>query len=82
MSEDKKENIKKYLDSEDNPYLSVREFAKKFSTFTEASIRWLIYNNTTNFNKIVVRRIGKTKILLSVKDFWRWIEEQNDRKFG
>lgn len=67
---------------EENPYLSIRDFAKKYSTFTESSIRWLIYNNTAKFNEIVVRRVGKSKILLSVKDFWRWIEEQNEQKVG
>lgn len=59
------------------PYLSIRDFAKQYSTWTESSIRWLIYNNTAEFNKRVVRRVGKTKILLSVADFWDWIERQN-----
>lgn len=59
------------------PYLTIREFAIKYSTFTESSIRWLIYNNTHNFNKVVVRRIGKNKILISVLDFWNWVEQQN-----
>lgn len=60
-----------------SPYLSIRDFAKQYSTWTESSIRWLIYNNTAGFNEIVVRRIGKSKILLSVADFWDWIERQN-----
>ena len=62
------------------PYLSIRDFAKQYSTWTESSIRWLIYNNTAGFNEIVVRKIGKTKILLSVTDFWKWIEMQNQNK--
>jgi len=62
------------------PYLSIRDFAKQYSTWTESSIRWLIYNNTADFNEIVVRKIGKTKILLSVTDFWKWIEMQNQNK--
>lgn len=64
-------------DKEACPYLTIREFAIKYSTFTESSIRWLIYNNTNNFNKVVVRRIGKNKILISVLDFWNWVEQQN-----
>jgi hypothetical protein len=60
------------------PYLTIREFARRYhETWTEASIRWLIYNNTGDFNNKVVRRIGKTKILLSVSEFWKWVENQN-----
>jgi hypothetical protein len=62
------------------PYLTIRDFAKQYSTWTESSIRWLIYNNTAGFNETVVRRVGKSKILLSVTDFWKWIEMQNQNK--
>lgn len=62
------------------PYLTIRDFAKQYSTWTESSIRWLIYNNTAGFNETVVRRVGKSKILLSVSDFWNWIEQQNQGK--
>lgn len=65
-----------------SPYLTIREFAIKYSTFTESSIRWLIYNNTENFNEAVVRRVGKNKILISVRDFWKWIEDQNQQRKG
>lgn len=63
--------------NERSPYLTIRDFAKQYSTWTESSIRWLIYNNTAGFNETVVRRVGKTKILLSISDFWEWIERQN-----
>ena len=53
--------------AQSNPYLSIRDFAKHYSTWTESSIRWLIYNNTSGFNDIVVRRVGKNKILLFLK---------------
>jgi hypothetical protein len=66
--------------NERSPYLTIRDFAKQYSTWTESSIRWLIYNNTAGFNEIVVRRVGKQKILLSVADFWRWVELQNQNK--
>lgn len=67
-------------DDKNCPYLTIREFAKQHSTWTESSIRWLIYNNTAGFNDIVVRRVGKAKILLCVADFWNWVEIQNQRK--
>ncbi|HEY4831643.1 MAG TPA: hypothetical protein VIH61_03685 [Waddliaceae bacterium] len=60
------------------PYLTIRDFAKQYSTWTESSIRWLIYNITAGFNETVVRRVGKSKILLSVTDFWKWVEMQNN----
>jgi hypothetical protein len=63
----------------DSPYLTIRDFSKQYPTWTESSIRWLIYNNTAGFNEIVVRRIGKNKILLSIADFWRWVERQNQK---
>jgi hypothetical protein len=63
-----------------NPYLKIRDFAKQYPTWTESSIRWLIYNNTSGFNEAVVRRIGKAKILLCVADFWNWVEQQNANK--
>lgn len=66
--------------ADDCLYLSIRDFARRFSGWTESSIRWLIYNNTNGFNERVVKRIGKVKILLSVPDFWLWIESQNEKK--
>ena len=71
--------VNKYREDE-NFYLSIRDFAKKYSTWTESSIRWLIYNNTEGFEDMVVRRVGKVKILLSVSDFWKWIEMQNSNR--
>lgn len=58
------------------PYLSIRDFVRKYKTWTEPSIRWLIWNNTNNFNDKVVRKVG-SKILLSVDAFWEWIEYCN-----
>ena len=66
-------NLSQYI-QERCPYLSIRDFVKQNSSWTESSIRWLIYNNTAGFNEIVVRRVGKSKILLSVPDFCRWVE--------
>lgn len=71
--------VNKHREGE-NPYLSIRDFAKQYSTWTESSIRWLIYNNTEGFEDMVVRRVGKVKILLSVSDFWKWIEVQNSNR--
>jgi len=73
-------NLNKFQEGHEGcPYLTIRDFAKAFPTWTESSIRWLIYTNANNFNELVVRRVGKSKILLSISDFWRWIEAQNTK---
>lgn len=74
------EKINTNQDSQKCNYLTIRDFAKQYSGWTESSIRWLIYNDTADFNTLVVRRVGKSKILISVLDFWKWIEMQNPRK--
>ena len=61
------------------PYATIREFSMKFPAWSESSIRWLIHTNSYNFNDFVVRRVGKSKILLSISDFWKWIEAQNQK---
>ena len=43
--------------------------------FTEASIRYLIFNEKTNGFSCCVRRIGK-KILIDLDEFEAWIKQQ------
>jgi|ERR1700676_379644 len=73
----KKNKITTKKNNEEMPfYLSLREFSKKYVDWSEASLRWLIYENKNNFNDIVLRRVGRRKILISIKDFWEWIENR------
>ena len=45
--------------------------------FTEASIRWLIFNEKQNGFFCCVRRLGK-KVLIDLDSFESWIDEQGE----
>jgi len=47
--------------------------------FSEAAIRWLIFNEDENGFSCCVRRIGK-KVLLDLDQFESWIDEQRRSK--
>ncbi len=47
--------------------------------FTEASIRWLIFNEQTNGFSKCIRRLGR-KVLVDLDAFEQWIEEQGGAK--
>jgi len=56
---------------------SVKEFCKRNPTFTQSSLRWLIFNiekKGNGFEK-VVRRIGR-RILINEPDFFEWLDAQ------
>lgn len=56
-------------------YVTVAQLAQRYPAFSEGSIRWLIFNSSTNgFNK-VVRKIGR-KVIINLQDFREYIEEQ------
>lgn len=48
-------------------------------SFTEASIRWLIFNEHQNGFSRCVRRIGR-KVLIDLDQFESWIDEQGGSK--
>jgi len=56
--------------------LTVSQFASEHPAFSQASLRHLIFDAHTNGFAKVIRRIGKRKILLEEKSFFKWIEEQ------
>lgn len=67
-------NFDSTSDKESDEYLTVAQLAQRYPSFTQGSIRWLIYNGDKNgFNK-VVRRIG-TKIILNLREFRRFIQD-------
>lgn len=47
--------------------------------FTEASIRWLIFNEKTNGFCSCVRRVGR-KVLIDLDEFESWIRKQGSSK--
>jgi len=44
-------------------------------TFSESSVRWLIFNENTNGFSKCVRRIGR-KVLIDLDQFEMWIDQQ------
>jgi hypothetical protein len=66
----------KQMKTDKNNYLTVSEFCKTYRCFTESAIRNYIKKNIGNFNADVVKKIN-TKILISVSEFWKWIEKLN-----
>ncbi len=57
-------------------YSSVKETAKTYSdAFSEASLRWIIFNEKTNGFSSCVKRIGR-KVLIDLDQFEAWIGKQ------
>ncbi len=56
---------------------TVTQFAET-SPFTEAQLRWFIFNAKTNGLKPAVVKVGR-RVYLDVNAFDRWIEAQNDK---
>ncbi len=54
---------------------TVKQTAQTYQAFTEASLRWLIFNERTNGFSVCVRRIG-SKVLIDYDAFEDWIDSQ------
>ena len=55
--------------------VTVKQLSEASPAFTEASLRWMIFNAETNgLNRALVKR-GR-RILFDVPEFERWLEEQ------
>ena len=65
--------------SEKNQFLTVKQFAVHFPAFSEGSLRYLIFNATTNGFVSCLRRIGR-KILIDVNAFNSWVQQQGGDK--
>lgn len=62
-------------DSSGEEYLSVAQMSERYPAFSQGSLRWLIFNGEINGFKKVIRKIGR-KVVLSLSEFRRFIEEQ------
>lgn len=61
--------------NQNDEYLTVAQLSQRYPAFTQGSIRWLIFNSSTNgFNK-VIRRIGR-KVVLSLSAWKAFLEEK------
>jgi hypothetical protein len=59
----------------DKTYLTVKQMAAKHPAFSEASLRYHIFNETRNGLDKALIRVGK-KILINEDAFWDWLENQ------
>ena len=57
--------------------LTVKQFAEKHPAFSEASLRYHIFNEETNGLSSAVIRIGR-KVLIKEDAFFDWIEALQD----
>lgn len=61
---------------EDVQYATVAQLARLYPAFTQGSIRWLIFNESTNGFSKVIRRIGR-KVIINLQEFKKYIEDQS-----
>ena len=64
---------------QETKWLTIRQLADANPCFTESSLRWLVFHQSTNGFDRCVRRIGK-KILISLADFENWVESHGSSK--
>lgn len=56
--------------------LTVKQMAAKHPAFSEASLRYYIFNEKMNNLSSAIRRVGR-KVLINEDGFFQWIEAQN-----
>jgi len=54
---------------------TVKQIPSLYPAFTQSSLRWLIFNQSTNNFSQCVRRIGR-KVLIDLDQFEQWIDGQ------
>jgi|JFJP01.1.fsa_nt_gi hypothetical protein len=54
-------------------YLTIKDFSRKYSAFTENSLRWLIFNRVTNGFNSCFRKVGK-RVLIDEAAFFSQID--------
>ena len=69
-------NENEEIDTDENDkkrYYTVKQLVEReeFDAFSEASIRWYIFEDTNNFNKCILR-INR-KLLIDLEEFRAWI---------
>jgi hypothetical protein len=80
------------LDSPDRTFLTVKQTAHRFPIFTEAALRYLIFNaggskkrphlSTSGFETVIFRIPGQNRVLLCEKSLIAWIQSSRDNKQG
>ena len=60
---------------EEPQYATVAQLAKLYPAFTQGSIRWLIFNESTNGFSKVIRRIGR-KVIINLQEFRKYMSSR------
>ena len=55
-------------------YLTVKDFAGKHPIFSENSLRWMIFNRSTNGFESCFRKVGKKRIVIDETAFFEKID--------
>jgi hypothetical protein len=55
-------------------YLTVKDFAKKHRVFSENSLRWMIFNRSTNGFDSCFRKVGKKRVVIDEAAFFEKID--------
>ena len=55
-------------------FATVREITELYPSFSQSSIRWLIFNEKTNGFSQCIKRVGR-KILIDLNKFEQWIDK-------
>ena len=58
-----------------NQFATVRELSKLFPSFSEPSLRFLIFNAQQNGFQKCIRKIGR-KIIINISEFENWVNSQ------
>jgi len=55
--------------------LTVTQLSEKSPAFSEASLRWLIFNKEINGMDSALVKVGR-RVLIDIVEFERWLEDQ------
>ena len=55
--------------------LTVKQFSEKYPAFSEASLRWFIFNEEQNGFKHAVVRLGR-RVLIDETRFFSWVDSK------
>ena len=66
---------------EQSQFFTVEQFSKKYSAFTPASLRWLLFNRGSNGLDAAVVQLGR-RVLIDETAFVAWLREHRGDERG
>lgn len=58
-------------------FLTIKQASDKYPAFSQASLRWIIFNSKLNGATAFIRKIGR-KVLIEESGFLSWINSQRE----